>query len=107
MALPAIGAIGSIGSLASTGAPTGLPAGGTGSSTGGTSFGGALESALGKLTDLQNQANQQSQLLATGQSTDVTSVVMAVEKASVSLELASQVRNKAVEAYQDIFRMQV
>ena len=49
----------------------------------------------------------QSQALATGQTLDVTSVVTAVQEASLSMQLASQVRNKAVEAYSEIFRTQV
>jgi flagellar hook-basal body complex protein FliE len=73
----------------------------------GQGFGAMLEKAIGNLTQLQNDATQQSQALATGQAQNIDQVVMAVEKASLSLELASQVRNKAVEAYQDIFRMQV
>ena len=37
----------------------------------------------------------------------VTAVVMAVERAQLAMQLASQIRNKLVEDYQDIFRMQV
>jgi flagellar hook-basal body complex protein FliE len=73
----------------------------------GGGFGAALEKALGALVDSQKEAAVQSQALATGQAQSIDSVVLAVEKASLSLELAAQVRNKAVEAYQDIFRMQV
>ena len=73
----------------------------------GQGFGAMLEKAIGNLNQLQTDATQQSQALATGQAQNIDQVVMAVEKASLSLELAAQVRNKAVEAYQDIFRMQV
>ena len=76
-------------------------------SSGGTGFGDALMEQLGKLDGLQQEAAAQSQALATGQAQDVTSVVMAVERASLSLQLAAQVRNKAVDAYHDIFRMQI
>jgi flagellar hook-basal body complex protein FliE len=77
------------------------------SSDAGGGFGAMLEDALSKLSDLQTNAASQSQDLATGQAKDIDSVVLAVEQASLGLEVASQVRNKAVEAYQDIFRMQV
>ena len=48
-----------------------------------------------------------SQALATGQATDPTSVVMAVERAQLAMQLAAQIRTKAVEAAQDIFHTQV
>ena len=73
----------------------------------GSGFGDALTEALGKLGDLQNEAAGQSQALATGKADDVASVAMAVERASLALQLAAQVRNKAVESYQELFRMQV
>ena len=55
----------------------------------------------------QNEAAQASQALATGQATDPTAVVMAVERAQLAMQLASQIRTKAVEAAQDIFHTQV
>jgi flagellar hook-basal body complex protein FliE len=73
----------------------------------GSSFGETLMNAVTKLGDLHTEAAAQSQALATGKADDVTSVAMAVERASLSLQLAATVRNKAVEAYQEIFRMQV
>ena len=81
------------------------PSSGAPSSGGG--FGKALAGELQKLNDSQGQAATDAQALATGQAQDVSSVVMSVEKASLELQLASQIRNKAVEAYQDVFRMQV
>jgi flagellar hook-basal body complex protein FliE len=73
----------------------------------GKSFGGFLGEALGKLAHTNAEANSQAQALATGQAQDIPSVVMAIEHASLEFQLASTVRNKAVEAYQEIFRMQV
>jgi flagellar hook-basal body complex protein FliE len=83
---------------------TGGQAPGQGQNSG---VGTMLEDAVGKLAGLQNDATAQSQALATGQAQSIDSVVMSVERASLALELASQVRNKAVEAYQDLFRMQI
>jgi flagellar hook-basal body complex protein FliE len=74
---------------------------------GGGSFGSMLADKIGALSDTMNQADAASQALATGQAKDISSVVMQVEKASLELQLASQIRNKAVDAYQDLFRMQV
>jgi len=74
---------------------------------GGDDFGHMLADQIGKLAQTQVDGAQQAQQLATGQAQDVSEVVMSVERASLSLQVAAQVRNKAVEAYQEIFRMQV
>jgi len=104
MAIPAIPPIGSGG-----GADFSLPPldGAAAPSSSGGGFGARLADALGKLEGMQQDATVQSQALATGRATDVTSVVMAVERAQLSLEMASQIRNKAVDAYNEILRMQV
>jgi flagellar hook-basal body complex protein FliE len=73
----------------------------------GEGFGGMLGSQIDKLTQVQADGATASQQLATGQAQDVSSVVMAVERARLSMQLASQIRNKAVEAYTDIFHTQV
>ena len=73
----------------------------------GVSFQGMLADKLSSVVDLQNQANTASQAVASGQSSDLAGATVAVEKASVALELTSAVRNKALEAYQEIMRMSV
>lgn len=80
------------------------PASGVGAGGG---FGAMLEKAVGNLDQLQGNAATASQQLATGQAQDISSVVMQVEQANLSLQLAAQVRNKIVDAYQEIMRMQV
>jgi flagellar hook-basal body complex protein FliE len=70
-------------------------------------FGSMLSGAIDSLQQTQANAAAQSQALATGQTQDVTSVVTAVQEASLSMQLAAQVRNKAVEAYSEIFHTQV
>jgi flagellar hook-basal body complex protein FliE len=74
---------------------------------GGGGFGKALMDSLNSLDASQADASNQAQQLATGQAKDVSSVVMSVEKASLDLQLATQIRNKGLEAYQEIFRMSV
>jgi len=100
----AIGAIGTklIGPLVenATGAKNG-----SGGSGGG--FGAALGDALKTLDQTQANADQQTQALATGKATDMSSVVMAVEKASLEVQLATQVRSKTTDAFNEIMRMQV
>ena len=78
------------------------PASGTGSD-----FGDMLGKSLQSLADGQNEAAGAAQALATGQASDPTAVVMAVERAQLAMQLASQIRTKAVEAAQDVFRTQV
>jgi flagellar hook-basal body complex protein FliE len=70
-------------------------------------FGSMLTNAIGDLEKTQNAAAQQSQALATGQTQDISSVVTAVQEAQLSMQLASQVRSKAVEAYTEIFHTQI
>lgn len=82
------------------------PGSGT-SSAGGGGFGKLLSDSIGKLDAAQSLADQQTQALATGQAKDMSTVVMSVEQASLEVQLASQIRNKAVDAYNDIFRMQI
>ena len=70
-------------------------------------FGSMLSSSIQSLADTQTEAAGAAQALATGQATDPTAVVMAVERAQLSMQLAAQVRTKLVEAAQDIFHTQV
>jgi flagellar hook-basal body complex protein FliE len=72
-----------------------------------TSFGDALSGALTSLQKTQADAATAARQLATGQAEDPTQVIMAVERARLSMEFAAAVRNKSVEAYQEIFRTQV
>jgi flagellar hook-basal body complex protein FliE len=101
-----IGSIGglSVGSLLQN--PSPAPSGGAGSSAGG-GFGAMLAHSITSLDAAQAQAAQQTQALATGQSSDLSSVVMSVEQASLEVSLASQVQTKAVQAYQSIFQTTV
>lgn len=87
--------------------PKSEPAGDGAGEPGGAAFGNALASSLGKLNEIQASAQEQSQLLATGQAEDLTSVVLEVERASLAMQLASQIRNRAVDSYHEIFRMQI
>jgi flagellar hook-basal body complex protein FliE len=73
----------------------------------GQGFGGMLTNALTSLEKTQTDAAQASQSLVDGTATDPTQVVMAVERARLSMQLASQIRTKGVEAFQDVFHTQV
>jgi flagellar hook-basal body complex protein FliE len=75
--------------------------------TEGGGFGDMLSNSLDSLEKTQNEASKASQALADGSATDVNAVVMAVERARLSMQLASQIRTKAVESLQDIFHTQI
>jgi flagellar hook-basal body complex protein FliE len=62
---------------------------------------------VGKVNDMSQQSDQAVQKLATGENRNLHETMIAVEKASVSFLFMSQVRNKALEAYQEIMRMPV
>ena len=70
-------------------------------------FGKFLAGKIGELQATQDTAATSAQALATGQASDPSAVVMAVEKARLSMQLASQIRTKAVEAINDVFHTQV
>lgn len=73
--------------------------------TDGPDFGQVLKQALDKVEDDQKAAGEAAARLASGQVTDVAEVMIASERASLSLSLTIQVRNKMLEAYQEIMRM--
>jgi flagellar hook-basal body complex protein FliE len=75
--------------------------------TGGPSFGGVLKDSLAQVNQLQRSADQAITDLATGGPTSLHDTMIALEKADLSFRLMMQVRNKIVEAYQEVLRMQV
>ena len=72
-----------------------------------TPFEEFLSDALNNVNQLQNEAKQVSINLASGKIQDISEVTIAAEKATVALQLTMQVRNKVVDAYQEVMRMQV
>lgn len=73
----------------------------------GGGFGGMLTQQIDNLSNLQDAATTASQSLADGTATDVSSVVTAVEKAQLAMQLAGQIRTKGSEAINDIFHTQI
>ncbi|MBE3580489.1 MAG: flagellar hook-basal body complex protein FliE [Thermoanaerobacteraceae bacterium] len=71
------------------------------------SFGEILAAKLRELEESQKQADRLTFQYLAGQVQDLHQVTLALEEASLSLQLAVQVRNKVLEAYQEIFRMQL
>jgi flagellar hook-basal body complex protein FliE len=87
---------------------TAAPEAGTGvGGSDASGFGSLLGDAVSSLTKTQQDAAAGAQALAAGTVEDPTAVVMAVERAQLAMQLASQVRNKVVEAAQDLFHTQI
>jgi flagellar hook-basal body complex protein FliE len=70
-------------------------------------FGQYLAEALANVEAAQQEAATAAQRLATGEIQDVAEVTIASEKATLALQLTVQVRNKVLEAYQEMMRMPV
>lgn len=70
-------------------------------------FGKMLSDALHKVNDEQLHAEQLGRQLAAGDIEHMHQLTVAAEKASLNLQLALQVRNKVVEAYTEVMRMQI
>lgn len=66
-----------------------------------------LDNAIDTVNDLQRNADKLTQKLATGELKDLHQVMIAVEEVNVALQVTMQIRNKIVEAYQEVMRMQV
>jgi len=70
-------------------------------------FGSYLKNALGEVNQLQTMADKAIQNLVADGKGDLQETMVALEKADISFRFMMQVRNKVVEAYQEIIRMQV
>jgi len=73
----------------------------------GGSFGEALSGAIGKVSELRNEADRAVHELAAGENKDIHHTMIAMEKADVSFRLMMQVRNKIITAYEEVMRMPV
>lgn len=71
------------------------------------SFKDMLAQALDTVNDLQVNADRMAQKVATGEINDIHEVLMAVEEVNLGLQLTMQIRNKIIEAYQEVMRMQI
>ena len=71
------------------------------------SFGEYLNSALMKVSDLESQADQLKQDFALGNTDNISEVLIAGEKANVAVQFTMQIRNKILDAYSEIMRMQI
>lgn len=73
----------------------------------GASFEDAIKDALKEVSAIQNEAEKAIEDFSKGEVKDIHTVVIAMEKADISLQTLLQVRNKLLTAYEEIMRMQV
>jgi flagellar hook-basal body complex protein FliE len=72
-----------------------------------TSFGDILKTMVAQTNEQQQNADLALQQLNAGGEKNLHEAMIAMEKADISLRYTIQVRNKAIDAYQEVMRMQV
>jgi len=72
-----------------------------------TGFAEMLSDAIGETNAAQLKADKAVADLATGRADNIHEVMLSMEEADISMRMLVQMRNKVVEAYQEIIRMQV
>jgi flagellar hook-basal body complex protein FliE len=103
-------AVSGVNSAATTIGGVGSPAaasGGTDVSSSGGSFLDQLGNALGQLNTQVNGADGAMASFAAGGSADIHTVMLELQQASIGLKTGIAVRDKLLEAYQDLMRIQV
>ena len=71
------------------------------------SFANSLKEAIAKVNDRQITSDKYTQKLIKGEDVELHEVMIASQKASITLNATIEVRNKVIEAYQEIMRMSV
>lgn len=94
----------SISSIASIAMPSAAPA--AGASSGGA-FQSAFADAVNKVESFQKNANDSMERFLSGEGEELHHVAIASQQAELSFQLFMQVRNKVVNAYQQVMQMQV
>jgi flagellar hook-basal body complex protein FliE len=70
------------------------------------SFSDTFENSLAKVRDLQNEKTQAVESFASGETQNVHELMITLQKAGLAMNLTSAVRNKVLEAYRELSRMQ-
>ena len=73
----------------------------------GNSFGKILKDSIKEVNQLQHAADVSIEQLAAGKTKNLHETMIALEKADISFRLMMEVRNKIIDAYHEIMRMQV
>src|SRR5579862_7248225 len=83
------------------------PTAGTASPTSGSAFGSAFSDAVAKVDGFQQNAQQSIDRFLSGEGEELHHVAIATQQAELSFQLFMQVRNKMVNAYQQMMQMQI
>ena len=70
-------------------------------------FGAMVREVIGQVNDAQQHSADLAQRFARGEPVDEQTLVLAMERASLAFQLTLQVRNKVLDAYQEVMRLQV
>jgi len=76
-------------------------------SKGNATFGDFLANSINEVNQLQNKANESIQRLVTGENKNIHETMLAVEKADIAFKTMNQVRQKVLDAYREVMKMQV
>ncbi|WP_396021175.1 flagellar hook-basal body complex protein FliE [Bacillus sp. S/N-304-OC-R1] len=71
------------------------------------SFASVLKKSIEEVNKLQNVSDNMTEKLVRGENIDLHQVMIASQKASITLQTTLEIRNKVIEAYQETMRMQV
>ena len=93
--------------IGTVGTPAPATTGGTDASSSGNSFLDAIGNALGQLNTQVNGADAAMSSFAAGGSADIHTVMLELQQASIGLKTGIAVRDKLLEAYQELMRIQV
>jgi flagellar hook-basal body complex protein FliE len=99
-------AAGAYASLARLADPSASLGRGAGDAAAGPSFGSLLKEAIGSVLEAGRKSDAQAQALATGKS-NIVDVVTAVSETEVAVEAMVSVRDKVIQAYEEIMRMPI
>jgi flagellar hook-basal body complex protein FliE len=73
--------------------------------SGGPGFGDFLKDAISAVNEVQRESDLQVQRLMAGESQDLHETLIAVQRADLTFQMMMQVRNKILQAYNEIMRM--
>ncbi|MFE8695188.1 flagellar hook-basal body complex protein FliE [Cytobacillus sp. FJAT-53684] len=71
------------------------------------SFASVLKESIDKVNESQIQSDKMTDKLVKGEAVDLHQVMIASQKASITMQATLEIRNKVIEAYQETMRMQV